>query len=65
MAPKINYGKILEQRECPGCRYSRPGTKSECAIKMHFVYGRPVSEGMEAWMEKQVFSGACKQRRPK
>lgn len=65
MAPKIDYGRILDKRECPGCRYNRPGTKGDCMIKLHFVYGRPATENMAAWMEKQVFSGVCKQRSAK
>lgn len=62
MPRKINYAKILEQRECPGCKYNKPGAKSDCMIKLHYVYGAPVTDNMRQWMEKQVFSGACKQR---
>ena len=63
MAAKINYARILEQRECPGCRYSKPGRKSDCQIKLHIVYGSPVNKSMEEWIMKQVFSGYCKQRK--
>lgn len=62
---KINYASILERRECPDCLNNKPGLKSDCQIKLHIVYGTPVSESMKAWIEKQVFSGSCKQRRTK
>lgn len=65
MAAKIDYARILEQRECPGCRYNKPGAKSDCMIKLHVVFGSPVNETMEDWIMKQVFSGVCKQRKAK
>lgn len=65
MSAKINYARILETRECPGCISNKPGRKSDCMIKLHVVYGKPVAENMRAWIEKQIFSGRCKQRRAK
>ena len=64
MAP-LNYARILEQRECPLCKFNKPGTKGDCMIKRHVVFGAPVAENMKAWIEKQIFSGACKQRKVK
>lgn len=63
--PEMDYKRILEERECPNCRSNKPGLKSDCMIKMHVLYGVPVSDVMEAWIRKQIFSGACKQRRPR
>lgn len=63
--PKINIARILEQRECPGCANNKPGTKGDCGIKLHIVYGQQVSEAMDAWMQNQVMTGVCKQRRPR
>lgn len=60
--PKINYAQILEQRECPGCANRKPGRKNDCMIFQHIVYGAKVSEQMDAWMHKQIFTGACRQR---
>lgn len=59
---KINYASILETRECPGCANRKPGRKGDCMIYLHVVHGVPVSEQMDEWMHKQIFSGACKQR---
>ena len=65
MMPKMNYAKILEQRECPSCKYNKPGTKGDCMIKQHVVFGLPVASNMRAWIEKQIFTGVCKQRKVK
>ena len=62
---KMNYANILETRECPGCIYNKPGLKSDCQIKLNIVYGNPVSASMRQWIEKQVFTGVCKQRKAK
>lgn len=65
MTAKLNYARILETRECPDCKFNKPGTKGDCMIKLHVVHGAPIAENMKAWIEKQIFSGACKQRKAK
>ena len=62
---EMDYARILETRECPGCANNRPGTKGDCQIKLHVVFGAPVLDTMAEWMHKQIFTGACKQRRPR
>lgn len=62
---KINIAHILETRECPGCRSCKPGRKSDCEIRKCIVYGMKTTEPMRQWCEKQVMTGACKQRRPR
>ena len=63
--PKIDIAKILANRECPGCKWNKPGAKSDCTIKLHYIYGEKVSPTMEQWCEKQTMSGYCKQRSQK
>lgn len=63
--PKIDIAKILSERECPGCKWNKPGTKSDCDIKLHYVYGKKISDIMELWCEYQTMSGYCRQRKQK
>lgn len=60
----MDIKKVFE-RECDGCRFCKPGRKSDCQIRLALYYDIPVSEVFKTWANGQVFGGYCKQRKVK